>query len=262
MRLLTLALATVLLPLRLLAGCAPVAGDFAPGTLDNSTNPPTLRPVGDCQVTVADAQALVQVALGAEQLAQPSSDVIVRGTVGGDGTLLGGTGFSVRYTAPGSGGTELPGRVSVVQNSVVVTAAAGQSPDFQNEVTAGQYLLIDGQFVVVDQVQSPNQLTLEQLYGGATNPSIAVTRDMTLFNSFAVSFDTPFIETPTVVVSAQGSSTKAGQMPAFNVMQLDVLGDGGPVDPGGFRAFWFQYPFGPYMPGGSTNWNFIAIGER
>jgi hypothetical protein len=263
MRRAMMSVVTILLASSLFAApCPGVTGDFAPATIDTNTTPPTRYPDGDCQVTVADAQALVEVALGNEQFAKALVDVTVRGTVQPDGTISSGTGFGVKFFPAGDGGTELPGKVSVLQGSTSVAAASGQNPDFQNQVSPGQYLMIDGGFVLVASVSSATQLTLKQGYGGATNANAIATRDMTLFNAYAISFDDAFGDTPTVVLTAQGQTPKPGETPAFNVMQLDARASNGAVDSGGFRCFLFQSPFGPYLPGGTAPFDFVAIGQK
>ena len=257
-----LAILLVALPGAANAACPAVPGDYAPGTLDESTVPPTFTPQGDGQVTLADAQLLIGVALGREQIAGVLEDVVLRGSVQPTGDVAGGSGFSVTFTPAGSGGMALPGEVSVINNQAQVTAAAGQSPAFDSQVVAGQYLRIADAFVVVASVQGPSLLTLTQPYAGATDSSIVAIRDMALFNAYDVAFDLAFAEAPTVVLSAQGAAPAPGQTAAVNLMQLDVGHPSGPVDKEGFRTFLFQSPFGPYMPGGTAQWEFIAVGPR
>jgi hypothetical protein len=50
------------------ATCPPVPGDFAPGELDESTEPPTWRPEPDAAVTVGDVIALLRASVGIQEL--------------------------------------------------------------------------------------------------------------------------------------------------------------------------------------------------
>ncbi len=241
-------------------GCPNVPGDFAPYTLDNGTQPPTLVFQGDGNITVADAQALVGVVLGQQQLGSGSSDITIRGTVGSDGTVLMGKGFSVQETDAGKGGTDLPGNVSVTNGSPALLAAAGQSPSFVSQLVPGQIVMIDGQFWTIASITDATHATFNKNYSGTTNSSTACRKDMSLFNSYEVTFDTSFGDPPTVVLTAEGGATPAGSAPSFNLMQLDAFAPNGAVDKSGFRCFFFQGPQGPSLPAGSGSWDFIAIG--
>jgi hypothetical protein len=185
--------------------------------------------------------------------------VVVAGTVGAGGNVVNGSGFNVHLTPAGSGGTLLPGLVDVTAGSATVNASAGNDPQFTTELVSSQFIEIDNAFYQVASISSDTSLQLTSQFHGATASGVGVTRDMSLFPDYRVTFKTPFLGPPAIVVSARGGTPHGGESPAFNVMQID---QGTPVTKSRFDAFLFQSPFGPYLPGPSTDWDFVAVGKQ
>jgi hypothetical protein len=186
---------------------------------------------------------------------------IVHGHISGDTTIIEGSGtFTVKKFLAGTGGTTLPGKVKVTADSAVVTAATGQNPSFTTQLTEGQFVKLGSGFFRVASIESNTQMTLTETYDGATvgDPGIAVRKNMRLFTEYKFTFTTPFLSTPAVVVSAAGNtpSANSGEEPTANILQLKS------VTSNGFTVFLFQYPFGPYVPGGQNNIHFFARGSR
>ena len=210
---------------------------------------------GSQRLAPDQAIGMVGYAARASSSALIAGQRIVRGSIGGDGTILQGTGFTVAFLPAGSNGTVLPGHVNVTGGSTTVTATASETPQFATQLQANQYVAIGGSFYRVASIQSNTSMTLDRNYGGSTATGVNLTKNMLLFPRYTVTLN-PILAGPTVTLATHGSSLSTGGGTAvFNVITLDdaVNGD--------FSVMIAQWPFGAYLPGPSVGWEFIAIGQ-
>jgi hypothetical protein len=183
---------------------------------------------------------------------------VLGGVISGTGVIKGGTGFSVSFLPAGSNGTNLPGTVNVTNNSPIVSAAAGQNPQFLTQVQEGTYVMIASVFYRVDSIQSNTSLTLTQNYNESSATNLTVTKGMTLVPTYTVTFDTPFASNPDIILTTRNETIQTGtenigtQIASLNPMS------GSPLS---FVANIQDADAGPYMPGPNVTWNFFVIGQ-
>ena len=213
---------------------------------------------GSQRLAPDQAIGMVGYAARASSSALIAGQRIVRGSIGGDGAILQGTGFTVAFLPPGSNGTVLPGHVNVTSGSTTVTATASESPQFTTQLQAGQYVAIGGSFYRVASIQSNTSMTLDRNYGGSTATGVNLTKNMQLFPRYTVTLN-PILGGATVTLATHGSSlSNGGADAAFNVITLDDAVNTGSDH---FSVMIAQWPFGAYLPGPSVGWEFIAIGQ-
>jgi len=171
-------------------------------------------------------------------------------------------GFSVACRPAGTGGSSFP--VTTVVNSPIING----SGFLAENLFAGQFILIgddaatpeiEGQFFQIQAV-SDTAITLTQLYFGVEG-SVSVKREMLLFTTCDVSFDSAFSAPPTIVISARGNQPAPGEqfLPAAIVAQIEQ--GPGPMTGEGFQMFLMSPGFPPHNPGGTGTVDFIAIGN-
>jgi len=179
----------------------------------------------------------------------------IYGRISPSGTIKSGAGFTVDFIRAGSGGSILD-EVSVNNGSNEVIDPGNKL----NQLTVGQFVEIENAFYQVQQIVNAGEMFLTQTFQGNSSSSTPLTENMVLYSTYVVTFAKNFAHPPAVLLSAQ-NQPNVSQTPSFNVMQIDASGTGGGISRSGFQAYLFQGPFGPHLPGGSTDWTFVATGN-
>jgi hypothetical protein len=192
---------------------------------------------------------------GAEVVHAASAPRVIYGKISASGKVESGSGFTVQFVPAGTGGSFLD-EVEVTNGSSEVLDPGNKL----NQLTVGQFVEIEGQFYQVGQIVNAGEMYLTQRFQGNSSSSTPLTENMTLYNAYVVTFAKKFNNPPAVVLSAQ-NQPNTSQTPSLNVMQIDASANGGGISRSGFQAYLFQSPFGPYLPGGSADWTFVATGN-
>jgi hypothetical protein len=185
---------------------------------------------------------------------------IVHGIVGPTGSF---EKYSAAFIPAGTGGTALSGTVTLTQIS---DDLIGSGTLFTTQLVPGQFIMVPDNsnptgfgFYRIFSITNNTLAKFTLFYAGSTISGATAVKDMTLFNAWRIDFTRPFQNAPTIVITARGAEPTAGQEPAFNVMQIKT--STGPIPNDHFEVFQFQSPFGPYLPGGTATFDFLAIGQ-
>jgi len=192
---------------------------------------------------------------GTGRLNAASTPRIIYGKISARGKIEAGSGFTVQFVPAATGGSILD-EVAVTNGSDGVLDPGNKL----NQLTVGQFVEIEEQFYQIRQIVNAGEMFLTQVIQGNSSSSTPLTENMTLYNAYVVTFAKKFTSPPAVVLSAQ-NQPNVNQTPSLNAMQIDASGTGGGISRSGFRTYLFQSPFGPYLPGGSADWTFVATGK-
>lgn len=196
--------------------------------------------------------------------ASASGQTTIFGVVSANGTISSGSGFTVKFIPAGTGAT-LYGQIRFVQHTpptIVCQDSACQGN--YSSLFVGEWILVSGVFYQIAQLNSPGFIVLTQNYTGPSTASM-MSGNMTIWNSYAVTFTTPFVNPPAVMMSAKGWPSKgngqgAGTAPV--TIQFDKSGANKGLSNTGFQVF--DQPTGsggPTLPGASFSWTFVAVGS-
>jgi hypothetical protein len=198
--------------------------------------------------------AAVGYAFGAADSARIAGQTVIRGSVNPDGTISGGTGFTVDFIPTGSNGITLPSAASVTSNSNIVTGTGF------NTLVPFQYIMLGNVFYRIASIQNANQLTLNRLYSGPSG-SVPLVKQMTLYPRYTITLTGPpsFDSGVTVTLATHGSGVQQSSEDAStNVAMLDdTVSNSGNA----FSVIISSPGHEPSNPGPNVPFEFVAIGR-
>ncbi|HEX3797225.1 MAG TPA: hypothetical protein VH413_00885 [Verrucomicrobiae bacterium] len=132
---------------------------------------------------------------------------IIRGIVFDTGAPVFGTGFSVAYSAVGSGGTPVANFSSDGLGDLTATG------DYSGQFSIGQWIGISGQIYQISQITvntSQGNSTTTTLHVGGNPGSGFVYDNVQTFPTYTVTFTTPFSAPPAIIATAHTGSDNPG----------------------------------------------------
>jgi len=199
-------------------------------------------------------------ATGSEKL------TILRGSVNPDGSVSGGTNFSVTYIPPGTGGVNFLFPVTCQNGANSFTVANDASSSFPTglwmKLGAGFYQVTGVNINPLEGGGVTSTIQFLPVFSGSSG-SYQPVRNMTLYPTYTVSFTNVFSVPPTVLISGSGAwPTQQVVYPNFLITAWSAFLDySQPITSTNFGVM--VDDVGAYPgPGPGIGFSFVAIGPR